>query len=354
MIHIRNILPLLGVAAVMASACSDDVVEPGKDADNAIPGQEVGIKALKVSIPRLKRLDGVVNHASVRLHLRGRNDRVNYPVNTFITLDEDSVYLEADDPILAELPHQMYHLNAVTFPRRAIASRAEAQEDTVYLGARLSIENPDNIGFRSSFNVAANSIGSGSEEDPWIIASGDDFMKRISDSMVRGETHEGEYFEITRNINLNTTSVAYGKGWEPAGHNNADGGFTDFNGTIDGCDNYIENLYCFTDAGCGGLFYSLGEKAYIHNLEMRRVMLNGQSLVGAFASTSKRGCRLERVEVNGAIQGFEKTGGFIGSGDADFSQCISSVNVSGDGSGSYIGGMIGQTNSSTFTDCIRT
>ncbi len=345
----------LTAAVVMLSSCSDDVSPNDRDSENSVPGQEVGIKTLKVSVPRLKRFDGVVERLSCRIHLRGRKDQVTYPINTFISADKDSLYLEANDPILAELPHQMYHLNAVTFPHRDVTTRSDEQvEDTVYVGARLSIEDPDNIGFRSSFNVSANSIGSGTEDDPWIIASGDDFMLRISDAMTRGETHEGEFFEITRNINLNTAAVATGKGWEPAGHNNINGGSTDFNGTIDGCDNYIENLFCFTDAGCGGLFYSLGEKAYIHNLEMRRVMLNGNSYVGAFGCTSKKGCRLEKVEVNGTIQGFEKTGALIGSGDADVTHCISSANISCDGEGKYIGGMIGESGNSSFADCIRT
>lgn len=311
-----------------------------------------------MSLPRLSRFDNVIDHVSCRVHLRGRADRVTYPVNTFISADKDSIYIEADDPILSELPHQLYNLNALTFPRKNMTARSEdaLAEDTVYVGARLSLEDPNNIRFRSSFNVGANSIGAGTEEDPWIIASGDDFMMRVSDPMTRGETHEGKFFEITRNINLNTAYVTAGKGWEPAGHNNINGGSTDFNGTINGCDNYIENLICFTDAGCGGLFYSLGESAYIHNLEMRRVMLNGDSDVGSIASTSKNGCRLDSLSVNGTIEANENAGGFIGRGEVKIKCCISSVNMSTktEGEGKFIGGMIGQTDNSTFTDCIRT
>lgn len=343
-----------------AVSCSEDVVAPEKPGDNYIPGQEVGIKELKVSLPRLKRFDGVADHFSCRLHLRGRTDHVTYPIRTYLSADEDSLYIEADDPILTELPHQMYHLNAVTFPRKPMTTREGEEEtvveDTVYVGARLSIVNPDQIGFRSSFNVEANSIGSGTEDDPWIIASGDDFMLRISDPMTRGETHEGKFFEITRNLNLNTAAVAYGKGWEPAGHNTVNGGSASFNGTIDGCDNYIENLYCLTDAGYGGLFYSLGGKAYIHNLEMKRVMLKGKNYIGAFACYASKGCRLDSVQVDGNIEGNGYLGGLIGKGDADVKVCISSVDITSDSDAvcSYAGGMIGKTEASSFTDCIRT
>ncbi len=365
-IHLNSALGSLAVVGMLAgtAACSEDVVPPEQPKENTIPGQEVGIRELKVSVPRLSRFDRVVDRFSCRIHLRGRRDRVEYPVNIFLSADKDSLYMEADDPILVELPHQMYHLNVITFTGKNITSRGEddgmVREDTVYVGARLDIQDPNNIHFGSSFNVGANSIGSGTEDDPYIIASGDDFMTRIADPMTRGETHEGKFFEMTRNINLNTAAVAYGKGWEPAGHNNINGGSTDFNGTLDGCDNYIENLYCFTDAGCGGLFYSLGEHAYIHNLEMKRVMLNGNSDIGAIACHSKNGCRLDSIEVSGTIEGRQNLGGFIGSGIADFKVCISSIDITSTYSGreGYIGGYIGKASgtsgAASFVNCLRT
>lgn len=342
-----------------AAACNEETEEPKAPTENSIPGKEVGIRQLKVSVPRLTRFERVADHISCRINLRGKADRVNYPINIFISADEDSVYIEADDPVLSELPHQMYHLNAIILPHRSIASREESTEteDTIYVGARLSIEDPNNIHFRSSMRAGMNTIGSGTAEDPIIIASGDDFMTRISDPMTRGETHEGKYFEITRNINLNLSSVTYGNGWEPAGHNSISGGSTDFNGTIDGCDNYIENLFSNSVAGSGGLFYSLGEKAYIHNLEMKNVLFSGVSNSGALACYSKKGCRLDSIEVNGSIHGKENIGGLIGSGDADIRVCISSVNIVSEGD-SYtrgsVGGFVGLGGEVNFTDCIRT
>lgn len=352
-------IPAAVAAALMllsGAACSDEADTPAEKTENSIPGKDVGIRRLQLSVPRMARFDKVVDRFSCRIHLRGRKDRVNYPVNIFLSADKDSLHIEADDPILAELPHQMYHLNAITFADKNLSARdGEVKEDTIYIGARLSIEDPDRIHFRSSFNVGANSIGAGTEADPWVIASGDDFIIRISDPLTRGETLEGKYFEITRNLNLSTASVAYGKGWEPAGHNNINGTSTDFEGTINGCDNYIENMYCYTDAGYGGLFYCLGAKAYIHNLEMKRVMLNGNSGLGAFACTSKKGCRLDSVSVNGTIEGKTDIGGLIGHGEADVRVCISSIDITSDTDGEgCIGGMIGRSESASFTDCIRT
>lgn len=91
---------------------------------------------------------------------------MTYPVNIVLTATEEALSMEAEDPILAELPHQLYHLNYITFPHKRLTTKSDGQsevkEDTVYVGARLSVVNPDNIVFMSSFNVGSDRIGSGS------------------------------------------------------------------------------------------------------------------------------------------------------------------------------------------------
>lgn len=97
-------LAALAVAMTFGAltACDEEPVVSAPPEENTIPGQEVGVKRLKVSLPRLSRFDNVIDHVSCRVHLRGRADRVTYPVNTFISADKDSIYIEADDPILSD------------------------------------------------------------------------------------------------------------------------------------------------------------------------------------------------------------------------------------------------------------
>lgn len=347
---------LVPLAITAWVGCSDDNV-PGEDqrpGSNSVPGSEVGIRELKVALPRMTRMAPITEDMNCRVHLRGKGDRVNYVLSTFLTLTDDTVFLESHDPILSELPHQMYHLNGVSFPNPKLTSRSgEAAEDTIYVGARLSIEDPDDIHLGSTVTVGSNHVGTGTADDPYMIACGTDFIDRICNSMVHGDTHEGEYFELSGNINLNTYDVTNGKGWEPAGHF-GDQSAVPFQGDLNGNDCAIDALLCFSDAGAGGLFYWLGEKSRIHNIEFNNVNLNGGEEVGAVASKASKGCRLDSLSVNGYIEGVKNVGGFVGHGEASFTACISEVSVSGADSGSALGGFIGTSADVSFTDCIRT
>lgn len=249
---------LVPLAITAWVGCSDDNV-PGEDqrpGSNSVSGSEVGIRELKVALPRMTRMAPITEDMNCRVHLRGKGDRVNYVLSTFLTLTDDTVFLESHDPILSELPHQMYHLNGVSFPNPKLTSRAgEVAEDTIYVGARLSIENPDDIHLGSTVAVGSNHVGTGTADDPYMIACGTDFVDRICNPMVHGQTHEGEYFELSGNINLNTYDVTTGKGWEPAGHF-GDQSAVAFQGDLNGNDCAIDALLCFSDAGAGG--YSIG------------------------------------------------------------------------------------------------
>ena len=95
-----------------------------------------------------------------------------------------------------------------------LASDAVAQ-DTVYLGARLSVEDPDNITFRSTFNLEADRIGVGSAADPVAIACGKNFYDIICAGLTAGNDLSGQYFELTENINFQMPEITTDKGWEP-------------------------------------------------------------------------------------------------------------------------------------------
>lgn len=347
---------LVSLALTALVNCSDEhMTELDKTGEgNSVSTSGVGIRSLNVAIPRMTRMAPITEDMSCRIHLRGKGDRVNYVVSTFLTISDDTLYIESQDPILHELPHQMYHLNGISFPNPRLTSRSgEVSEDTIFVGARLSVENPDDINLRSTITVGSNHVGTGTAEDPYMIACGTDFIDRICNPMVHGDTHEGEYFELSQNINLNTYDVAMDKGWEPAGHN-GDQSSVAFEGDLNGNDCTIEGLQCFSDAGAGGLFYLLGGKSRIHNIEFNNVNLNGGKEVGAVASRATRGCRLDSLSVSGYVEGVDNVGGFVGHGDASFTACVSEISVSGKDNGDGVGGFIGTTYEVTFTDCIRT
>lgn len=343
-------------------ACSDDKENTIIPPENSIPGQEFGIRQLTVKLPRLGRLEILFSKINCRIHIKGVDDRITYPVNTFLSATADSLIIEAEDPILSELPHQMYHLNYITFPKKDLAVKsaevtAEAGiQDTVYLGARLSVEDPDNIVFRSSFNLEADRIGVGSTADPIAIACGKDFYDIICSELSVGNDLADKCFELTANINFQMPEITTDKGWQPAGRHNINGSSTSFNGMIDGNGNAIDLLSSSSTEDYAGLFYKLGSRAHVHDIEFTSVALNGKDYIGAVACYSEEGAQLENISLTGFIDGVSNIGGLVGSGDVTVTNCVSSlaVKVKSDKSASNIGGLIGFTTSSEIKNCILT
>lgn len=343
-------------------ACSDDKEEIVVPPENSIPGQEFGIRQLSVKLPRLGRLEVLFSKINCRIHMKGVDDRITYPVNTFLSATADSLIIDAADPILSELPHQMYHLNYITFPKKDLAVKAgevdsdAAVQDTVYLGARLSVENPDNIAFRSSFNLETDRIGAGSAADPVAIACGKNFYDIICNGLTLGNDLSGQYFELTANINFQMPEITTDKGWEPAGRHNTNGGPTFFNGILDGNGNAIDLLSSSSTEDYAGLFYKLGSQAHLHDIKFTSVALIGKDYIGAAACYSEEGARLENISLTGFINGVSNIGGLIGAGNATITNCVSNLTISvkSDKSAEYIGGLVGKTTSSDISNCVLT
>lgn len=343
-------------------ACSDDKEEAIVPPENSIPGQEFGIRQLSVKLPRLGRLEILFSKINCHIHIKGADDRITYPINTFLSATADSLIIDAEDPILSELPHQMYHLNYITFPKKDLVVKAgevnsdAAVQDTVYLGARLSVEDPENISFRSSFNLEADRIGVGSAADPVAIACGKNFYDIICSGLTIGNDLRDQHFELTANINFQMPEITTDKGWEPAGRRNINGSSTAFNGVLDGNGNAIDLLSSSSTEDYAGLFYKLGSQAYLHDIEFTSVALIGKDYIGAAACYSEEGARLENISLTGFVNGASNIGGLIGAGDATITNCVSSLTVSvkSDKSAEYIGGLIGKTTSSNIKNCVLT
>lgn len=337
-------------------SCSEQDEPEYVDPENSIEGQQgVGIKRLDLSIPRLGLFDVIIDRLDCKLHLKGTVDHVTYPVFSRIKADKDSLYLTvvARDSVLKKLPHQMYHLNYITAARNK--SRAdEADNDTIYLGARLSIEDPNNIGFRSSFNLQSNSIGSGTKDDPTPITCGKDFQSKIADALTEGKTLQGHVFELTDNINFAYRDATIEKGWEPAGHYNLNGAATPFEGELTGNGNFIELLFSHSDSGYSGLFYQLGDNAYIHDIQFRSITIEGGRCAGCISSISSPNTKFENIRVDGSVSGSGDLGGLVGQGGGNFKNCISAAAVNGYGDNCNVGGFIGKADKNTvFNGCVR-
>ncbi|RGP13097.1 hypothetical protein [Parabacteroides gordonii] len=72
-------------------ACGDDKEDAIVPPDNSITGQEFGIRQLSVKLPRLGRLEILFSKVNCRIHMKGVDDRITYPINTFLSATADPV-----------------------------------------------------------------------------------------------------------------------------------------------------------------------------------------------------------------------------------------------------------------------
>lgn len=188
--------------------------------------------------------------------------------------------------------------------------------------------------------------GEGTEENPYIINSTDDFKSLINnlrrDSLAHGA---GRYFKQTATFDAPSQSELYdGRSY----YNYA------FAGKYDGGGFSIENLFyvgakeASKDSGIG-LFTDLYDGAEIKNLGITNLsIMNTTSDCGVIAGSASGNIALSDIRVNGTImEGGSRCGGLIGSLDGNLSVdgYDLSLNISGD---NEVGGLLGYAgNSST-------
>lgn len=182
--------------------------------------------------------------------------------------------------------------------------------------------------------------GEGTEDNPYLIKSKDDFSSLINnlrrDSVAHGA---GRYFRQTATFNAPTQSELYdGRGYYNYG----------FAGIYDGGGFAIENLYYIGSKDqkkdCGiGLFAQLYDGAEIKNLRVNAVNIqNTAGDCGAIAGKASGAVKISNVKVNGNItQGGYRCGGLIGSlsGRLTVYNYDLNLSISGD---NEVGGVLGQ------------
>ncbi len=184
--------------------------------------------------------------------------------------------------------------------------------------------------------------GSGTEQDPWLIATAEQ-LDNIRNYL--GETHGDKYFKQTANIDLNVSPYNTGGGWEPIGYDwdNC------FSGTYEGGDEYeISGLYINrSDSDNQGLFGYLRE-AEINNTAIVNVNVTGQDHTGALAGT-KFSSVIENCSSSGVITGNNRVGGLVGYfNENSIKNSHSSCSVLG--MGDNVGGLAGGSFSNSVID----
>ena len=191
----------------------------------------------------------------------------------------------------------------------------------------------------TDFAAADFAGGSGTREEPYQIATAEQLAKLAAEvnSGVPGQSHSGEYFELTAPIDLS------GKRWIPIGYGNASS--KSFSGYFNGNNHVITGLYVDERGNnvCAGLFgvvVAISDEMVLKNIWIENAEVYAGYATDANASPDIYGA--------GVLVGELST---MGGSSATF---IGVENCHGTGqveSSMYAGGLIGSASRAHVWDC---
>lgn len=213
-------------------------------------------------------------------------------------------------------------------------------------------------GIWTDYAATAFAGGSGTEEDPYQIATPEQLAKLAADvnTGVVNLSHSGEHFILTADLNLSAHR------WIPIGTGTRNASFHSWYGYFDGNNKTITGLYVdeSTEEFTAGLFGNFGGET-IKNLTVKDAYVKTETtgenkdgagiLIGnAIASGSAKILTIENCHVSGTVEsGSAITGGMVGySSYFTYNDCTADVEVKGAG---QAGGFVGSEFSGKYNGC---
>ena len=192
--------------------------------------------------------------------------------------------------------------------------------------------------------------GSGTEEDPYIISSVEDFVV-FSDNVTKGNTYQNQYVELKQSLDFKSdksyvnseitgfcgyegklkTELTEGKGFITIGTTEENAFMGEFNGKR----NSIISLTIKSENGNQGLFCN--NEGVIKNLNIINSKISGNYTVGSIVAINKgkiQDCLSQGVEITTQIG---ECGGICGKSSGKIEGCVNKSNITGVGS---IGGIV--------------
>lgn len=187
--------------------------------------------------------------------------------------------------------------------------------------------------------------GSGTAEDPWLIADADhlDMLRQYL-----GTAHADKHFRQIDHICLDQPPYNQGQGWEPIG-TSADA----FHGHYDGNGYVISGLTINRPASNNvGLWAFVGENGTVKNLNLQDSQVVGGNYVVGTMVAFNRGT-LTEVYATGSVSGGYRVGGLVGENSpGTVSYAHADVEVTANDG--RIGGLVGFNVNGTITDSYAT
>ena len=225
--------------------------------------------------------------------------------------------------------------------------------------------------------------GSGTEEAPYVISSGDD-LAYLAAQVNGGMDYKGKYFKLTQDIDLN------GSEWTPIGKIEIGETQTTtkvFNGIFNGGGCTVSNVSISTKTVAAGLFGYVGTRGSVKNLTISGLKVafgtttDDMGYVGAVAYNegAVTSVTVEDLDINapdyfaGGVVGYnagtgtvssctltsvteakaDTVGGIAGTNVGTVTACLSSASITSEGIENS-GGIVGTNESGTVENCLVT
>ena len=198
--------------------------------------------------------------------------------------------------------------------------------------------------------------GSGTKDDPYKIETPEQLAKLAKEvnSGIYGQTHSGEYFKMTKDIDLSAHR------WIPIGSGTARSNHA-FSGYFDGNNKTVTGLYVdeSNEQFSAGLFGNFSGYE-IKNLKIKDAYVktasgddteNAGILIGSAIEGYGMSISVENCSVSGTVESDNaRTGGLAGYNSyGSYENCTANVTINGAGKA---GGFVGEDFEGTYTDCV--
>lgn len=229
--------------------------------------------------------------------------------------------------------------------------------------------------FDNSTQASASFSGSGTQTDPYLIASADDLKLLVQQVSEQGNKYSGKYFKLTTDLRIEADT------WTPIGLRTGEGSWDDNNRPF--CAHFDGNGHTISGQLNGstinfGLFGLVGENFSVTNLHITAQINNnyktGESttraastgaLIGSiWANNSNSTIYIQDCTFSGTLSsagGYNYAGGLVGklaTGSLNMTGCINrgklsaTNNTSSNTANQYLGGLVGYAQGTvSLSDC---
>ena len=278
------------------------------------------------------------------------------PISYSLTYNLDGGILSKANPTNYDITSATITLNNPTKDGYNFKGWTGSNGDTPQTSVKIQKGSTGNKTYTANWAKKNLLEGSGTANDPFIVASADDLNKLR-------QINNGSYFKQTKDIDLSSYGKNYddGNGWLPIPYTDSTDTTSVWYGNYDGNNHKITNLYIYRNSSMLGLFGNIASDSVISNINIETSSdgISGIGPMGIIAGISNSKS-VSNCSVKGLLVGMDSNvGGMFGISycqsitncNASCTLYIGKVNNKPEG---HFGGLIGYQlgDSYSISDCV--